>query len=130
MTSGVSRASTQVRACSQLEKLRPSAVGTLAKRMTVLAYDLSNYNDRHDPSDSGYSIRSKNLKANATSLGLGVSWFIPKIEKVAFFAEANISKIHSEYKFSQQEMSQDTDVGDYSKIDKSAKFKFGFNYMF
>jgi opacity protein-like surface antigen len=95
-----------------------------------LAYDLSNYNDRHDPSDSGYSIKSKNLKANATSLGLGVSWFIPKIEKVAFFAEANISKIHSEYKFSQQEMSQDTDVGDYSKIDKSAKFKFGFNYMF
>jgi hypothetical protein len=60
-----------------------------------LAYDLSNYNDRHDPSDSGYSIKSKNLKANATSLGLGVSWFIPKIEKVAFFAEANISKIHS-----------------------------------
>jgi opacity protein-like surface antigen len=95
-----------------------------------LAYDLSNYNDRHNPSDSGYSIKSKNLKANATSLGLGVSWFIPKIEKVAFFAEANISKIHSEYKFSQQEMSQDTDVGDYSKIDKSAKFKFGFNYMF
>ena len=68
-----------------------------------LAYDLSNYNDRHDPSDSGYSIKSKNLKANATSLGLGVSWFIPKIEKVAFFAEANISKIHSEYKFSQQD---------------------------
>lgn len=96
-----------------------------------LAYDLSNYNDRHDPSDLvGYSIKSKNLKANATSLGLGVSWFIPKIEKVAFFAEANISKIHSEYRFSENEMSQDTDVGDYSKIDKSAKIKFGFNYMF
>ena len=52
------------------------------------------------------------------------------IEKVAFFAEANISKIHSEYKFSLNEMSDDTDVGDYSKIDKSAKIKFGFNYMF
>ena len=95
-----------------------------------LAYDLSNYNDRHNPSDRDHSIKSKNLKANATSLGLGVSWFIPKIEKVAFFVEANISKIHSEYKFSENEMSNDTDVGDYSKIDKSAKIKFGFNYMF
>jgi hypothetical protein len=93
-------------------------------------YDVVNYNDRHNPADRDHIIKTKNIDSNAMTFGLGYSTFINSLPNTAFFIEGNYSNNNSKKRFDENEMSNDTDLGDYSKIDEIFLINLGLNYYF
>jgi opacity protein-like surface antigen len=86
----------------------------------------TNYNDLNSDAEVG----SKSFRSTDFVVGAGITWFTPYSDKVSVNVEALYYTGGKKEKFSQNQLSDDTDVGDYAEVKKSALVKIGLNYSF
>ena len=86
----------------------------------------TNYNDMVDDPEVG----SKSFRSNDLVVGAGITWFTPYSDKVSVNLETLYYTGGKKEKFSEDQLSSDTDRGDYAQVKKSALVKIGLNYSF
>jgi len=86
----------------------------------------TNYNDMQDDAEVG----SKSFRSTDLVVGAGITWFTPYSDKVSVNLETLYYTGGKKEKFSENQLSSDTDTGDYAQVKKSALVKIGLNYSF
>ena len=81
--------------------------------------------DDDDANSGSKSFRSTNLV-----VGGGVTWFTPYSDKVSINLEALYFAGDDKKKFKDDSISNETDEGDFARINGNATLKLGVNYSF
>jgi opacity protein-like surface antigen len=86
----------------------------------------TNYNDM----DVTPEVGSKSFRSTDLVVGAGITWFTPYSDKASVNLETLYYTGGKKEKFSEDQLSSDTDLGDYAEVKKSALVKIGLNYSF
>lgn len=86
----------------------------------------TNYNDM----DIAPEVGSKSFRSTDLVVGAGITWFTPYSDKASVNIETLYYTGGKKENFSEDQLSSDTDRGDYAQVKKSALVKIGLNYSF